>query len=151
MYWYMKKSSILIKLLKLSLYNFVVLGFGFNFDEYFQNVIDFNKFKQKFIKVFVFKIQDEWIEIFKDTDVCCILVLELGEVFFYFYNVINKLFFQSIDGGFESGFVFRLFRTFGVDRVLEVSRFGQYIVEIFKELGFLGEIIQKYIDFGVVF
>lgn len=145
-----KKSSILINLLRLSLYYLVVSGLGLNLDEYPQNVTDSNKLKQKFTKVFASKTQDEWTEIFKDTDACCTPVLEPGEAPLHPHNVTNKSFLQSTDGGFEPGPAPRLSRTPGVDRVLEAPRLGQHTVEILKELGFSGETIQKHIDSGVV-
>lgn len=146
-----KKSSILINLLELSLYiNLVVSGLGLNLDEYPQNVTDSNKLKQKFTKVFASKTQDEWTEIFKDTDACCTPVLEPGEAPLHPHNVTNKSFLQSTDGGFEPGPAPRLSRTPGVNRVLEAPKLGQHTVEILKELGFSGETIQKHIDSEVV-
>lgn len=128
----------------------LIQGLGLNLDEYPQNMTDSNKLKQKFTKVFASKTQDEWTEIFKDTDACCTPVLEPGEAPLHPHNVTNKSFLQSTDGGFEPGPAPRLSRTPGVDRVLEAPRLGQHTVEILKELGFSGETIQKHIDSEVV-
>lgn len=112
---------------------------------------DFCELKEKFAQIFVQKTQEEWCNIFDNTDACVAPILELNEAPKHPHNITQKTFMKSKDGDYVPNPSPVLSRTPGISRAVErAPQFGEHTRIILAELGYTSETIRNLEIQGII-